>query len=98
MWQGSSAWRCRVVLQWPKVHPHQVRRQAGQLSLVQGWLESLAPAIFCTLTPRIAVQEPHCYSSAPIDHTVLADSISCQAADNPKPRECSCDMTGSCTL
>ncbi|DBA73642.1 TPA: hypothetical protein ACH3X2_009627 [Trebouxia sp. C0005] len=47
----------RVMLQWPKVHPQQVRRQTAQTSLVQGWLEDLPPPMFCTLNPRIAVQE-----------------------------------------
>lgn len=47
---------CRVKLQWPKVHPQQVRRQTGQVSLVQGWLEDLPSAMFCTVNPRIAVQ------------------------------------------
>ena len=47
---------CRVMLQWPKVHPQQVRRQTAQVSLLQGWLEDLSPAMFCTLNPRIAVQ------------------------------------------
>lgn len=51
---------CRVMLQWPKVHPQQVRRQTGQVSLVQSWLEDLPPTMFCALNPRIAVQVLHC--------------------------------------
>ncbi|KAL0056127.1 hypothetical protein WJX82_007993 [Trebouxia sp. C0006] len=47
----------RVMLQWPKVHPQQVRRHTAQTSLVKGWLEDLAPPMFCTLNLRIAVQE-----------------------------------------
>ena len=48
------------MLQWPKVHPQQVRRQTGQVSLVQSWLEDLPPTMFCALNPRIAVQVLRC--------------------------------------
>lgn len=53
----TSAWLpCRVSLQWPKVHFQQVRRRSAQISLLQDWLGELAPSMYCTLTPRIAVQ------------------------------------------
>ena len=53
----TSAWLlCRVSLQWPKVHFQQVRRRSAQIGLLQDWLGELAPSMYCTLTPRIAVQ------------------------------------------